>query len=769
MADAKISALTSLTGAGAAQDDLLAIVDTSAATTKKITREEFFKSVDYISFDTTNVVAAPTEGQLTWDTAEKTLSLGLNGGNTVLQLGQETHYRVRNNTGTQIPDGTVVRFSGVLGSSGIMTVAPALADGTYPSSYIIGVTTENISHGADGLVAAFGKVRGIDTSSFAVGDILYASPTVAGGFTTTRPSGSQNIVSVAAVLSSHANNGIIFVRPHVEEEKQNFTTRASLVSAVSNGFIPVNGETYFADGLAYIGSVGSTEIPDLPGLLPSGETDMMHFGFIGNGTKVDTDKANLAITYASPGKVTLLKPGTYLLANTNPYPYALYPGITESDANWWANRRALWVSQDDTTIELGKGVVLKVADGENCHAIQIGQYTLGSIGITGFGVERCSVVGSGWEIDMNGANQTPATSTKDHCAAILVNHNSKKIEVSGGYIHDSSYYGLGFEGNSADTLAGFEDCYVHDIFIEDTKADGFDAKDFKTTSRRNTAERITVVNCGSGGIDFLTEQSGFDFRGGWTVKNCNVSYTDSYAGGRVAFRAQYAPDYAISDYPTRFENCRAITSGKVSNTIGFRLSGRDAESTNCVVVGFNEAFRISSPYTRIRGAVMKNCYYGWRAFTDSGAGWDADSSDLIDAEIISCDVAWRVDTGVSSARILGGSITGIVTPLEDYGTFTRIWGVSGFSTRTKLLATVPVDSVGLKTITIAHGLLVTPALADCQITEQKGSNVSDYSLGFLRVASTDATNVVFEALVTQASSTPSSSFSARVTIRTMEP
>ena len=216
MADAKISALTSLTGAGAAQDDLLAIVDTSAATTKKITREEFFKSVDYISFDTTNVVAAPTEGQLTWDTAEKTLSLGLNGGDVILQIGQETHYRVHNNTGAQIPNGTVVRFSGVLGASGNLTVAPALANGSVPSNYIIGVVTENIPNGGDGLVTHFGKVRGINTSAFAVGDVLYASPTVSGGFTNVRPEAPNNIVSVAAVLSS-GNNGIIFVRPHVED------------------------------------------------------------------------------------------------------------------------------------------------------------------------------------------------------------------------------------------------------------------------------------------------------------------------------------------------------------------------------------------------------------------------------------------------------------------------------------------------------------------------------------------------------------------------
>lgn len=40
MADAKISALTALTGANVATDDVLAIVDTSATTTKKITAAE---------------------------------------------------------------------------------------------------------------------------------------------------------------------------------------------------------------------------------------------------------------------------------------------------------------------------------------------------------------------------------------------------------------------------------------------------------------------------------------------------------------------------------------------------------------------------------------------------------------------------------------------------------------------------------------------------------------------------------------------------------
>lgn len=216
MADTKISALTSLTGAGAAQDDVIPIVDVSTSTTKKITREEFFKSVDYIGFDTTNVVANPIEGQLTWDTTEKTLSLGLNGGDVVMQLGQEIHFRVRNNTGSQINNGTVCRFAGSLGNSGILLAAPFQANGAFDSHVVMGVATEDIPNGEDGLVTYFGKVRGVNTSAFTDGQILYASPSTAGGLTATRPDAPNNIVSVAAVVNA-ANNGTLFVRPVVED------------------------------------------------------------------------------------------------------------------------------------------------------------------------------------------------------------------------------------------------------------------------------------------------------------------------------------------------------------------------------------------------------------------------------------------------------------------------------------------------------------------------------------------------------------------------
>jgi hypothetical protein len=216
MADTKISALTALTGADAAQNDVIPIVDISTNTTKKITREEFFKSVDYISFDTTNVVANPVTGQLTWDTTYNSLGVGLNGGNVVMHVGQDIYYRVRNQTGSTIPVGTVVRFAGSLGNSGILLAAPFIANGTYNSHTVMGVTSEAIANNADGLVSYFGEVRGINTSAFTDGQILYASPTVSGGFSATKPEFPNNAVSVAAVVNA-ANNGTILVRPSIED------------------------------------------------------------------------------------------------------------------------------------------------------------------------------------------------------------------------------------------------------------------------------------------------------------------------------------------------------------------------------------------------------------------------------------------------------------------------------------------------------------------------------------------------------------------------
>ena len=169
-------------------------------------------SVDRIQMNVASPTAVGGAGQLAWNIDENTIDVGMNA-NTTLQLGQEQYYYVKNQTGSLIPDGTVVRADGTVGLSGRVKVAPALANGAYPSKYVLGITTEDIPDGGDGFVTAFGKVRKLDTSMFSSGDILYVSPSVAGALSNTVPIAPNNIVTVAIVVTKDNINGELFVRP----------------------------------------------------------------------------------------------------------------------------------------------------------------------------------------------------------------------------------------------------------------------------------------------------------------------------------------------------------------------------------------------------------------------------------------------------------------------------------------------------------------------------------------------------------------------------
>ena len=159
---------------------------------------------------------ATATGVLTYNSAEDTLDLShLNG--VVQQLGIEQYMRASNDTGSAIPNGTVVGFAGV---NGEIKIAPYIADGSFPELYFVGVATFDMADGDTGMVTTYGKVRGLDTTgpgaeTWSIGDILYASPTTAGGLTNVRPTAPDVVIVVAAVLTVDATAGEILVRPTI--------------------------------------------------------------------------------------------------------------------------------------------------------------------------------------------------------------------------------------------------------------------------------------------------------------------------------------------------------------------------------------------------------------------------------------------------------------------------------------------------------------------------------------------------------------------------
>jgi hypothetical protein len=147
-----------------------------------------------------------------WNNTHGTVEVGLKGGNVTLQIGQEVVLRVVNKTGSPITNGQVVRVVAVTG--GVTGVALAQADSDANSGTTIGIATEDIADNAQGFITTQGLVHDVNTNSFNEGDILYLSPTTAGGITNIKPVAPQHMVIVGYVAKKSITDGHILL--HVQ-------------------------------------------------------------------------------------------------------------------------------------------------------------------------------------------------------------------------------------------------------------------------------------------------------------------------------------------------------------------------------------------------------------------------------------------------------------------------------------------------------------------------------------------------------------------------
>ena len=221
---------------------------------------------DYIDFDESSPHADKIR-RMAWNDFDETLDLGLRYG-VIQQIGLETYARVQNNTGVTIPNGTVVGFTGVVPDS-TLAVAPYLANGATDTLYVLGVMTHDFpDSGTRGYCTTFGYVRDLDTSAFAVGDVLYASPTIAGGLTNVKPTAPNNVVPIAAVLKVSATIGVIFVRPTIQQQLYygEFTkTNSQSPAAANTAYELLFNTTQLANGVS-IGTPTSRVYVDQAGL-----------------------------------------------------------------------------------------------------------------------------------------------------------------------------------------------------------------------------------------------------------------------------------------------------------------------------------------------------------------------------------------------------------------------------------------------------------------------------------------------------------------------
>jgi hypothetical protein len=264
-------------------------------------------NVDYIDFDTTYATTLGA-GQLGWN-GNDTLGLGMIGGNVIQHIGEDVFFYVK--ASATITKGQLCMFTGAVGSSGVLTAAPSTA---IPfAEAIIGVAAENIANNGFGLVQSVGTLRGVDTSAFLDGDILYYNSAVTGGFTKTYPASGPVVIAAAVAKAGSGGSGVLTVRISFQTRVTGSTglsvvqandtvalTNTGVTSAVAGTGISVSGAT----GAVTVTNTAPDQVVSLTG---------------GTGISTSGTYPNFTVTNTAPDRVVALTgAGTTTVTGTYP-------------------------------------------------------------------------------------------------------------------------------------------------------------------------------------------------------------------------------------------------------------------------------------------------------------------------------------------------------------------------------------------------------------------------------------------------------------------
>jgi hypothetical protein len=170
----------------------LAIVDTA---------NHWVNSVTKLNDSTITVVKGATTTNITLTTS------------SIVTSATRLVTTVYNNSGVTITKGSVVYING-RHSSNLPTVALAQANNEDNSYKTFALVADDITNNHSGLVIQAGNITGLNlpTSSFTDGDIVYLSPSVAGGLTITKPLAPFHICKLGSVTRAHPVEGSIEIK-----------------------------------------------------------------------------------------------------------------------------------------------------------------------------------------------------------------------------------------------------------------------------------------------------------------------------------------------------------------------------------------------------------------------------------------------------------------------------------------------------------------------------------------------------------------------------
>ena len=159
--------------------------------------------------------AATPAGTLWFDTPTGSYNAIMGGGNITQQIGEELFRYGKASAAISDSPLQLVYKTGVVGASGAITFAPAVA-GILDSDQIIGCATEDIPLNGFGRVTTYGLVRNITTNGAAYGETwvdnqdIYYNPTT-GGLTKTLPTAPGLKMLIGTVINAGSGGSGSFI------------------------------------------------------------------------------------------------------------------------------------------------------------------------------------------------------------------------------------------------------------------------------------------------------------------------------------------------------------------------------------------------------------------------------------------------------------------------------------------------------------------------------------------------------------------------------
>jgi hypothetical protein len=273
---------------------------------------------------TPTTAPAYSEGRVWYDSTEKALAFYNDSSTIAVHVSQDLIFKVINNTGSTIPNGSPVYITGTSSGQTYPNVALARADVASTSS-VIGLTNGAIANGAFGYVTSQGTIDNVNTGTFTVGQVLYLSPYSAGQLmNTVPPTGITVQVGVATYIDSSA--GHIYVK-----QTTPLAIPASIITGtlgVDHGGTGTTTLTGYVKGSGTSAMTASSTIPttDLSGTVTNAQLANSTITINGNSTALGgsvsvgtvTSVAATAGTGISVSGSPITGSGTLTVTNTAP-------------------------------------------------------------------------------------------------------------------------------------------------------------------------------------------------------------------------------------------------------------------------------------------------------------------------------------------------------------------------------------------------------------------------------------------------------------------